>query len=298
MTLFEESVSDISWLTRSSEIAFALAEVAEARTGSTPLSSALGMGEYEKSDVTKFFLFDLPPNASIYLSDTGNLGGETYDTIAGFYGVIGADPGTQADHISSLFSLLGYILLSEAKLANSVREENDLFRNTAIARARAVLVEEHLLPWLPAYLVRAKEVAPPSIAPWTSVALEFFAEQIDNIDSLEVLNAPGVASVDDRLDRDLVEWLMTPASSGLILSNSDLSFIARETGLGKRVGGRRFILKNLLDTDKATVLVAIQALAGKQSELFAAHAKTFASLQQWSLKAHVTSSSVSKLIGK
>lgn len=297
MTLSELS-TDTVWLSRSSEIAFALAEIADAREGSTILSAALGMGEFKKEDVTKFFLLDLQPNASIYLSNTGTLGGEIYEEIAGFFKVLGADPGTQADHISSMFSLLGYILRAEAKFSDNHEREDEVVRNRAILRARSVLVGEHLLPWAPAYLLRAKEVAPEAISVWASVGLDFLAEQIANIHQVDIHYSSSADVAENHPeDGDLVEWLLAPAKSGLIIAQSDLTAIAQEAGLGKRVGGRRFILKNLLDTDKAAVLGSIRVLAEHQSELYMSHAETFTSLYTWSSKAHACSTYIEEFLG-
>lgn len=271
------------------EIADALAEIAEGERGPSEVSQALGMGSFERSDLTRFFMFEMPANASVYLSASGRLGGETYDNIAGFYRAIGSDPGTNADHISTLLALLAAVLNAEA--AASGEGPDRKARSEAIRRSRAVLMNSHLLSWFPAYLLRASELAPPSIAPWAEVAWQLsidLEEDLGHI-SLGPVAAAGRAELPDKDNFDVVEWVLAPAKSGMVISLSDLSQIAQAANIGKRVGGRRFVLSNLLALDRSNVSSLLAQEAERQSRTFGRHSESFPILESWSQRAQTTS---------
>jgi hypothetical protein len=67
----------------------------------------------------------------------------------------------------------------------------------------------------------------------------------------DVPELPG-AGPGEGLD-DLTRALLAPARSGLVITRGDLAAAAAAAGLGVRVGGRAFVLRALIDSDRAAM---------------------------------------------
>ncbi|MDR0361005.1 MAG: molecular chaperone TorD family protein, partial [bacterium] len=119
------------------------ATLAEALGLTTPIPT--------EADHTDLFLFQLYPYASVYLGPEGQLGGPARDRVAGFWRALGLTPPAEPDHLAALLGLL-------AALAGAERAEVDAARRVLRSRARAALLTEHLLSWLPPYLARVQEL--------------------------------------------------------------------------------------------------------------------------------------------
>lgn len=266
------------------EIAFALAEVAQASSVRREISEALGIETVSRSDLYELFVKELPPFASIYLSADGNIGGEIQSVIAGFYLVLGVPTPSDPDHLSSLLALLAGVLSKEAELRGDGEAQGGVWLSSVL-RAKSVLIAEHLLSWLPAYLLRAKEVAPTELLGWVSCAMDLVSAicEPERAEALaEESEIPAaIASVSE-----LVGWMTTPSRSGLILCPSDISAMADSLGLALRVGRKRFVLEELASqADLNRLLPLFAATARRQEELFALYSGEFNSLGSWAARA-------------
>src|ERR1043165_5630262 len=160
------------------------------------LAALLNLGEPPSaSEYTETFVFSLYPYASVYLGAEGMLGGEARARVAGFLSALGETPPPEPDHLSTL--LATYARLSaahesedaggderraeaderhaegeerraegdkqgaEADGRGAEADEGGARRRAGLSAARKAFLWEHLLSWLPVYLGRVAEVAPP-----------------------------------------------------------------------------------------------------------------------------------------
>ncbi|MGH7555014.1 MAG: TorD/DmsD family molecular chaperone, partial [Longimicrobiales bacterium] len=232
------------------------------------LAHVLGLGEPpDEAAFTELFVLELPPFASIYTSDEGMLGGMARDRVAGFWRAIGRRVPTEPDHLTVLLGMYASLEEHEQSAERDERPDNPRWRH-----ARTALFWEHLASWLPAYLMRVQEIAPPFYCAWAELlyasmrvtargfgpplAAPFHLREASPLTDFTVLKQD-----------ELIGVLLAPARSGLILTRRDHAAAARELGLGLRVGERRFALRYLLDQAPEPVLAWLQIEALRQAKL-------------------------------
>ena len=98
----------------------------------------------------------------------------------------------------------------------------------------------------------------PSVSAWAELTLETLLQEATEIDPPDVLPlamraAPAGLQPSDSFDA-LLDAMVTPVRSGIILTRRDLGRTAAALGVGYRQGERRYTLKAMLEQDKpATV---------------------------------------------
>ncbi len=232
----------------------ALAVLAEPPCPETAWAArALGIDSpLDAADHDDLFLFQLYPYASVYMGAEGMLGGEARDRVAGFWRALHLEPPPEPDHLAALLGLHASILEAEAAEADPARR---LLRR----QARTALLHEHLLPWLPPYLVKVGEVAGPGHRRWAQIALEVLAAEALAAGPAATLPrhlavAPPLPDPRSEGAEAFLQGLLAPVRSGLILVRADLQRAARELGLGLRAGERRYSLAALLGQDPGPTL--------------------------------------------
>jgi TorA maturation chaperone TorD len=222
---------------------------------SAPVARALELGELPAaSEYTEVFVFQLYPYASVYLGAEGMLGGEARDLVAGFWRALGQTPPAEPDHLSVMLALY-------AELRELETNEHDDARRASWRRARRAYLWEHLLSWLPAYLSKLEEIAPPFYRRWAELLLDALLEEaratLEPQPQLSLHLRREVAGlVDPRAGetKEFLQTLLSPARSGMIIVRSDLARAARELELGLRIGERKYVLESLLAQDARGVL--------------------------------------------
>jgi TorA maturation chaperone TorD len=232
------------------ELLRALGAVADSPEDARTAARALGLRPVDNAEHTEVFVLNCPPYASVYLGPDGARGGEGADRVAGFWRALGLTPPTEPDHLAALLGLY-------ASLGEAAGEARRPATAAALARSGAVLFSEHLWPWLPAYLAAVTDVAGPSLAAWASltgnaVTAEFTARPAPAQLPLALRAAAGQASL-TRVS-DLTGHLTTPVRSGIILTRRLLACAAAATGVGYRIGERRFALRAMLEQDPSATL--------------------------------------------
>lgn len=247
------------------ELFRALAVLAEPpREETTKLAQLLKLGRAPSAtEYSDLFLFQLYPYASVYLGAEGMLGGEAGDRVAGFWRAMGQTVPDEPDHVASLLGLY-------ARLGDLEASEADGERRAALRRARAALLFEHLLCWLPAYLEKAIEIGSPPYAEWGRLLRSALLEEAASLEAPELLplhlrEAPGPPEGSDE-PADLLAALLAPVRSGMILTRSDLQRAGRDLGLGVRAGERRFVLNALLEQDPVAIMKWLAVEAGSWIE--------------------------------
>lgn len=226
-------------------------------------------GEPEASEHTALFVLNLYPYASVHLGNEGMLGGEARDRVAGFWRAVGLTPPAEPDHLGALLGLL-------AALEERESGAPDAAQGALAAQARSALLREHLLPWVPAWLRRVRELGGPFYAAWASILGEALGEErrrgsgatarglSAHLRDAEPLPDPRAG--EDGAGEAFLRALLAPARSGMILARHDLARASRELGLGVRLGERAYVLKALLAQDAPGTLRWLAVEARRQGE--------------------------------
>ena len=236
------------------ELFRALAVLAEPPTEETGrVAEALGLDALPTVDeYTELFIFQLYPYASVYLGAEGMMGGEAREAISGFWRALGEMPPAESDHLSVMLALY-------ARLVELEDEEREPKHRASWRGARKAFLWEHLLSWLPVYLSKVAELAPPFYRKWGEILTESLLAEALSLGEQESLSLHLRASwglIDPRGSEDAGEFcqsILTPAQSGMILTRADLTKAARGLGMGLRMGERKFILKALLAQDAPAI---------------------------------------------
>lgn len=209
------------------------------------IAAALGLPRAPtEAEYTEVFVFQLYPYASVYLGAEGMLGGEARDRIAGFWRALGETPPTDPDHLAVMLALY-------ARLVELEQNATEPPRRSALHRARTAFLWEHLLSWVPVYLLKLLEIAPPVYGAWGELlerTLLGEARQLAGIDRLPLhfREAPPLPLLPPETIESAAAAVLVPVGSGIILTRADLARGARSLGLAPRMGERRFILDALL----------------------------------------------------
>jgi TorA maturation chaperone TorD len=238
-------------------------------------------GPPSASEYTETFVFRLYPYASVYLGAEGMMGGEARDRVAGFLAALGRTPPPEPDHLSTL--LATYARLSAPP--EDEETEGDVARARRRAASKAFLWE-HVLSWLPVYLERVAEVAPPFYRRWAGLLLSALVEEARVCGRprslpLHLREAPPLTDPRAATAEEFISSLLAPARSGLIITRDDLSRAARRLGTAGRAGERRFVLKSLMGQDACGVLAWLSEEASRQAAGHGARRDAFGEVAAW-----------------
>jgi Nitrate reductase delta subunit len=232
---------------------------------SGPVAASLGLPQPTAAEHTGVFVLSAPPHAAIYLGAEGKLGGGALDRAAGFWRALGLAPPPDADHLGALLAL--YAELGDAEAA--ARSER---ARAQPRRAREALLWEHLWSWAPGYLTAVERLGTPSLGPWARLALRALAREAGLAapsaalplalrSAPPALRAPGAGSPRGLGRRELLDALLAPVRSGVVITSADLREAATVAGVGYRLGERRYTLAAMLDQDGAATIGWLRALA-------------------------------------
>jgi hypothetical protein len=198
------------------------------------------------------------------------IGGEASERISGFWRAVGRDTPPEPDHLASLLAL--YVALADEAAGMSDTDDGNA-RAALVLRSQRALLEEHVAPWIFAYLDRVSELGGPHHRAW--------AEMLSDALFLEVARDGPMSRPSSHLDAapelsdprkdgatPFLSGLIAPARTGVLLTRADLGRIAAGLGLGLRAGERRYALEHLVAQDARGVL---EALAGEADRQAAAH---------------------------
>ena len=270
-----------------------------------PVMASLGLPAPTAAEHTGVFVLAAPPHAAIYLGEPGQLGGEALDRVAGFWRAIGLRPPPDADHLGALLML--YAELADAQAATHRETTRDRLRHareallfehiwswapgylTAVTRlgVPSLAAWARLLALTAAWpqrtfaaatvgrgrgkddvrvaglgpLAEARRAAPPAALP---LALRTAPAPVGS--------APGSsAAVSSAAEPgQMLDALLAPVRSGVLLTSADLRAAAAAAGLGYRVGERRYALRAMLDQDAAATLAWLSGHASRWAALHAA----------------------------
>lgn len=219
-----------------------------------------------KSEHSETFVFELYPYSSIYLGPEGKLGGEARDRIAGFWRALGLTPPAEPDHLTVLLSFYAEIREHELQAQNNLEQER-------WEHIRASFLWEHLLSWLPIYLLRMSDARSPFFRKWGDLLSEALQEEahtaLGEVSlSAHLRQALPIADPRDGEPKEFLESLLAPVRSGFILLRSDLIRAGLELSLATRIGERRFVLETFLSQAPTELLIWLAEFAGTTSERY------------------------------
>ena len=251
-----------------------------------PIADLLDLGPLPgRAAHGELFLFQLYPYASVYLGAEGMMGGEAADRIAGFWRALGQTPPAESDHLAVLLGL--HARLGELEEQAADRPARERWRH-----ARAAFLWEHLLCWLPIFLLKLGDlggiggsgppgssgraigvsgqtaeagesgVADPFYLRWAALLGDALRAETavlplpEGPERLPLHLRAAPACIDPRRDgpEGFLASLLSPARTGMVLARADLARAARDLGLGLRLGERRVMLRAMLDQDPGPVL--------------------------------------------
>ncbi len=219
--------------------------------GNEPVWHALGLSPATGAEHTEGFVLGLPPHAAIYLGDEGKLGGEGLDRVGGFWRALGLNAPEDADHLGTLLLLYAELGLAESAATNERSADQ-------LRTSRHALLHEHLWSWAPAYLHAVAQLDVASVAEWAALTLAAVLEEHERAPAAPLLplalrEAPPPLAAEDSVD-DLLDALVAPVRTGVVLSQRDLQAGAAIVGVGFRRGERRFALRAMLEQDAPATL--------------------------------------------
>jgi Nitrate reductase delta subunit len=238
-----------------------------------PIADLLDLGRLPgRAAHGELFLFQLYPYASVYLGAEGMMGGEAGDRIAGFWRALGQTPPAEPDHVAVMLGL--HARLGELEEQAADRPARERWRH-----ARAAFLWEHLLCWLPIFLLKLGDlgelgasgqtaeagesgVAAPFYLRWAALLGDALRAETavlplpEGPERLPLHLRAAPACIDPRRDgpEGFLASLLSPARTGMILARADLARAARDLGLGMRLGERRVTLRAMLEQDAGPVL--------------------------------------------
>lgn len=251
-----------------------------------PIADLLDLGPLPgRAAHGELFLFQLYPYASVYLGAEGMMGGEAADRIAGFWRALGQTPPAEPDHLAVMLGL--HARLGELEEQAADRPARERWRH-----ARAAFLWEHLLCWLPIFLLKLGDlggiggfgppgssgraigvsgqtaeagesgVADPFYLRWAALLGDALRAETavlplpEGPERLPLHLRAAPACIDPRRDgpEGFLASLLTPVRTGMVLARADLARAARDLGLGLRLGERRVTLRAILEQDAGPVL--------------------------------------------
>ncbi|MHB1536005.1 MAG: molecular chaperone TorD family protein [Acidimicrobiales bacterium] len=235
------------------ELVRALGAICDTPAVAARAARALGLGELDGAAHTHVFVLNAPPYAAIHLGGEGMLGGEAADRVAGFWRTLGLAPPAEPDHLAALLAL--YAHLGEAG-DDTARAPT----RTSLTHIRRALLWEHLWAWVPGYAGAVADLAVPVLSPWADLLDAVLAAEVaDGTGGVETVLPAALRDAPPRLDGaagldDLLDAMVAPVRSGLVLTRQALSSAGGEIGVGQRIGERRFTLRAMLEQDPPGVL--------------------------------------------
>jgi Nitrate reductase delta subunit len=226
-----------------------------------PAAAGLGLPAPTAAEHTGVFVLSAPPHAAIHLGEDGKLGGEGLDRVAGFWRVLGLTPPPDADHLGALLML--YAELGDAEAAAGGERARDWLRH-----AREALLWEHLWSWAPGYLTAVGRLGTPSLSPWARLTLRALGREARLAAppaalplalraapaALGTASAIGGQAAASATGGRLLDTVLAPVRSGVLLTREDLREAAAAAGAGYRLGERRYTLRAMLDQDAAATI--------------------------------------------
>lgn len=195
------------------------------------------------------FGLNLFPYESIFLDPQGLLGGRIANEVARIYWEANyrvSDDGTSPDHMGHELGLLAHLCDGEANALEAGSEAEAL----TMQEYQRAFLNQHLLPWLAPLHEAVQRQEDPffrGVANLTRELVLSHAVEIGiNATMPPLATAPKLLSQSETGLKQIALFLTVPPFSGLFLSRTDISRLARGRSLPRGFGTRQQMFTNLL----------------------------------------------------
>jgi hypothetical protein len=244
------------------------------------VASAVGLSSLlRQEEHTDVLVLQCHPYASFYLNAQGVLGGAAGDRVSRFWRALGLEPPAEPDHLAALLGLYGSIGIREVGYSPSGR------RRAALVRARETLLWEHIAPWVPAFLAAVLDVGSRRFQGWAALVGEALTAEVASAQPTSQLpialrQAPASPCQATSLS-ELLDSVLSPACSGVVITRGRLTTAAAELGLGLRQGERRFMIRAMFEQDVVGTLGWLAREASRWAALHRSWMPTEGGIREW-----------------
>ncbi|MCP4360354.1 MAG: molecular chaperone TorD family protein [Chloroflexi bacterium] len=203
----------------------------------------------------QLFDFNLFPFETIFLDDSGLLGGRITESVAYSYHAFGFQVETAAhnpDHIRQELAALSFLCLAET----DALAKGDGGTVVSHRRQQIKFLQHHLLRWLSPFVlaVQAQKDAFYTAVAHLTLALIYdhyqdLLSEIERVPEAWTLPTPPDFLADDKTGlKEIAAYFMMPAYSGIFVSRDNVGRLARQLNLPRGFGDRQQMLSNLMHT--------------------------------------------------
>jgi TorA maturation chaperone TorD len=206
------------------------------------------------ADHHHLFGFNVHPYQSFFLDPAGLLGGPVTESVTRTYGNSGFYPETSsesADHIGFELGFLSFLCAAEAEaLADDRPEAAGQWQE----RQREFM-QTHLLRWIGPLTLAVDQQGHRFYRVLAGITFDVVQEHASGLSTHMNDSATGDSSLppvpkileDEKTGlKDIVDFLLTPAYSGIYLGRDDIGRLARQQAIPRGFGDRGQLLLNLL----------------------------------------------------
>jgi TorA maturation chaperone TorD len=193
------------------------------------------------------FGFNVFPFQSTFLDETARAGGDETERVTDFYHEAAfpvVETAESADHIGVELNFLGFLSKMEAET-----DENGSARARGYARR---FLDAYVLRWLPGLVLALRDHGQPLFHELGQLTLELARDHRRALMSDVEPPAFTLPEPPELLDnpktglRDIAEFLLVPAYTGVFLSRSGIRSLSHKEQLPAGFGSRKNMLSNLL----------------------------------------------------
>lgn len=192
------------------------------------------------------------PYASYFLDVLGQIGGPPSARVQAAYASMGIEPASRhaPDHVGVELDVLGRLVDGELQARRTGRTA-DAERSRTL---QAAFLQEHMAPWIQPLLIAVERAGLPFYAALASLTRDVVVHHMVAVSNAPPAPAdppvPAVAAPDPAAPETtlgmLADYLVTPARSGIFVSQAELRALGRRLELPGGFTNRRQILINLL----------------------------------------------------
>lgn len=204
---------------------------------------------------------EVPPHASLFLDFAGLLGGPVAERVQAHYARVGYAPDPAAAAVDALSEELGLLAFLAGAEADAW-EDGRASVAARMARLQEEFLADHLLPWLPPFVLALRAEASPFYAALADLTLALAVDLLDDRTRMTWIERIGANSVrEDPLNprsieallddektglREIAAFLTSPPRCGVYLSPGAVARLGRELNLPRGFGPRAQMLETLL----------------------------------------------------
>lgn len=202
------------------------------------------------ADHYALFVHNLPPYASIFLEDSAQPGGDITEATAKSYKECGyrvQSQGEAADHIGHMLGCLSFLCGAES----DAWEDGAPHIAGQMRQIQIEFLEQRLLPWVFPFVWAVRSQPNRFYRLLVDLAADIATDHYQALGSLHSpfstpLAQESLLGGEDTKLKEIVDFMLKPARSGLWLSSDKINQLGRRYELPRGFGERRTLLTNLL----------------------------------------------------